>query len=97
MTQYIDKSDLIKKIDNLKHKIDNRYSYSNGWKDALRMVEAELDTLEVKEVDLDDVIENYIHENFGERWDGCVPVGCFELDSMAEHFYMLGFNARKEE
>ena len=51
--------------------------------------------IEVKEEDLDDVIENYIHENFGERWDGCVPVGCFELDSMAEHFYMLGFNARK--
>lgn len=52
MAQYIDKDALVAKIDNLKHKIDDRYSYSNGWKDALRMLEAELNTLEVKEVDL---------------------------------------------
>lgn len=52
---------------------------------------------EQPEVDLDEVIENYILENFGERWDGCVPVGCFELDQMAEHFYELGRNARKED
>lgn len=51
---------------------------------------------EQPEVDLEDVIENYILENFGERWDGCVPVGCFELDLMAKHFYKLGLNTRKE-
>ena len=45
----INKDTLAAKIDNLKHKIDDRYSYSNGWKDALRMIEAELDTLEVKD------------------------------------------------
>ena len=38
MTQYISKDALVTEIDNLKHKIDDRYSYSNGWKDALRML-----------------------------------------------------------
>ena len=52
---------------------------------------------EQPEVELDDVIENYILENFGERWDGAVPVGCLELDLMAEHFYKLGKNTRTGE
>lgn len=52
MGQYISKSALVAEIEKLKHRIDDRYSYSNGWIDALLMVEAELDTLEVKEMDL---------------------------------------------
>lgn len=53
MAQYINKDALAAEIEKLKHRIDERYSYSSGWKDALLIVEAKLDTLEVKEVDLE--------------------------------------------
>ena len=39
---------------------------------------------------LDEEISNYIEKHFGESWDGCVPVGCFELDKMAHHFAQWG-------
>lgn len=53
MAQYIDKDALVAEIDKLKGKVDDESSYCNGWQQALRMLEMELDTLEVKEVDLE--------------------------------------------
>ena len=90
MPQYIDKYALIEIIDNLKHKIDDRYSYSSGWKDALSMVEAELDTLEVKEVDLEEEVEDYIDKYNGVWVDS-------DYIKFARHFFELGIKAQKGE
>ena len=50
--EYIDKSALIAKIDKLKGKVSDSSSYCNGWQHGLRMLEIELDTLEVKKIDV---------------------------------------------
>lgn len=53
--------------------------------------------LEQPEVDLDKEINLYCEKEFGKSWDGCMPVGCLELDIMARHFYELGQRKVKEE
>lgn len=53
MEQYIPKSALVAEIKELKGKISDSSSYCNGWQHALRMLELSLDSLEVKEVDLE--------------------------------------------
>lgn len=92
MAQYIDKDALVEKIDNLKHKIDDRYSYSNGWKDALRMVEAELDTLEVKDVDLEREIDGELKT----RWMG-EYLNTEKFYESAKHFFELGLKSQKRK
>ena len=49
MTQYIDKDALVAKIEKLKGKVSDDSSYCDGWQHALRMLEIELNTLEVKD------------------------------------------------
>lgn len=51
MAQYIDKSALVAMIKKLNGKVNDGSSYCNGWQHALRMLEMELDTLEVKEME----------------------------------------------
>ncbi len=52
MAQYIDKSAVVAEIEKLKGKVDDGSSYCNGWQQALRMLEMELDNLEVKDFEL---------------------------------------------
>lgn len=52
---------------------------------------------EQPESDIEKEIHEYIEKEFGERWDGCVPISCFDLVMMANYFYELGLNVRKEE
>lgn len=40
--------------------------------------------------ELEKEIETYFDSNFGIPWDGCHPIGVFELDSMARHFAQWG-------
>jgi len=49
MEQYISKSALVAEIEKLKGKVSDDSSYCNGWQHALRMLEIELNTLEVKD------------------------------------------------
>lgn len=85
MTQYISKDALVTEIDNLKHKIDDRYSYSNGWKDALRMLEAELDTLEVKEVDFEEELDEWMKYGPHTSYPWCTIPDAIEIT--AKHFF----------
>ena len=48
----INKDALVAEIDKLKGKVSDGSSYCNGWQHALRILELSLDTLEVKEEDL---------------------------------------------
>ena len=93
MSKYIDKDALVAKIDNLKHKMDDRYSYSHGWKDAFRMLEAELDTLEVKEVELTQETSNFIDTYYKDAKIGHK----LSIRRAAKHFFELGLKAQKGE
>ena len=102
----IDKDALVAEIEKLQLcTMDEHMNYysaeAQGEYNALSKLESFLDTLEVKEVDLekeidlDTVIDAYMDKNFGEPWDGARPVGSFELAIMAEHFFELGLKAQK--
>ena len=56
----IDKAAVLAEINKLKGKVDDGSSYCNGWQHALRMLEIELNTLEVKEVQEEPVSEELI-------------------------------------
>lgn len=49
--ELIDKAAVVAVIEKIRCKVDDDSSYCNGWKHALRMLEIEINTLEVKEVD----------------------------------------------
>lgn len=44
----------------------------------------------INQEELEKEIETYFDSNFGTPWDGCHPIGVFELDSMARHFAQWG-------
>lgn len=46
---------------------------------------------------LEEEIETYFDGNFGIPWDGCHPIGVFELDSMARHFAKWGSEDAREQ
>lgn len=51
--ELIDKEKVVSEIDKLKGKISDSSSYCNGWQHALHMLELSLNTIEVKNVDLE--------------------------------------------
>ena len=81
----IDKAAVLAEINKLKGKVDDGSSYCNGWQHALRMLEIELNTLEVKGVDLEKTLigfqNRYAYENSGE-----LPSAI----EIAKHFFELG-------
>lgn len=79
MAHYIDKSALVAEIEKLKGKVNDVSAYCNGWQHALRMLELSLDTLEVKEVDLEKEYKDFINIDNGRSM--------FET---AKHFFGLG-------
>ena len=95
MEQYIPKSALVAEIEKLKGKISDNSSYCNGWQHALRMLELSLDTLEVKEVDL----EKYYHDFLQKEWFGNSHVRTVSemMAFTAKHFFELGLKAQKGE
>lgn len=100
MTQYIDKNEVENILRNLwkkddGHNAEHRIYYNK----ALQEVQCELDTLEVKEVDLEEEID---------RWQGCeafpegvgitpLPKAMEIVERTAKHFFELGLNAQKGE
>ena len=102
MEQYISKSALVAEFNRLIAELVKEGEgtmFEQGRISAFEDAKLFLDTLEVKEVDLekeidlDTVIDAYMDKNFGEPWDGARPVGSFELAIMAEHFFELGIRA----
>lgn len=83
--ELIDKAVVVAEIKKLKSKIDELSSYGHGWHDALRMLEAQIDTLEVKEVNLDksltDFMSRYAYEN-GDEYPSSIDI--------AKHFFEFG-------
>ena len=98
MTQYINKDDLVAEIEsyisNYKEilaKIDRNNTY---WVDSVSMIEAKIDalqhllifidTLEVKEVDLNEEIEKCLKRH------NMLAVGKKDFTDIAKHFFELG-------
>lgn len=103
----IDKDALVAEIENLENtykKCPTRNSYEDGlkdgrligYKDALHKI----DTLEVKEMDLEKAIDDYIYTNNGRKrltleldWKQCdVTFKTGKLINFAKHFFELGLN-----
>lgn len=96
--ELIDKAALVAEIDNLKHKVDDRYTYSRGWKDALCMLEAELDTLEVKEVDLEKELSQWWKYERTKDYNVDILYERYPNVSMklAKHFFELGLRVNQK-
>ena len=99
MTQYINKSAVVAEIDRLQETTmdENKNflsSYYEGVFDGLSMLENFLDTLEVKDVDLNEEFDNYTKNILA-----CdVQFEPFtHLYNCAKHFFKLGLNAQKGE
>ena len=88
MEQYIDKDALVAKINAL---LDdefqcNSYDEATGFQNALTLIEKFIDTLEVKEVDLD--------TDFGVSWgEYCDCGGNINDYEVAKHFFELGLRS----
>ena len=104
----IDKDALVAEI---KKKIRTEQGYSSGgaecgYRDCARDILSFIDTLEVKEVNLDDEKDAYICNHFSEGSDGGMisdvhreigGVTYFDLSNIAEHFFKLGLKVHKGE
>lgn len=100
MAQYIDKAAVVAGIDDWRDKIKkgvfsipltgNERAYSAFEYEVLGKVISYLDTLEVKEVDLEKEIElvKGDYEQVDVAWNN-------DFDYLAKHFFELGINTRK--
>ena len=102
MAQYIDKATVVAEIENLKgeylkHCKDKFYgAWSCGTLDNILSF---LDTLEVKEVDLDKEIDNIWNPRFNLGWNekSLLSMNHEGFTTIAKHFFELGLKAQKGE
>lgn len=99
MAQYINKSALVAEIEK---KLNSCKTYSteyvNGKKYALKSILSFLDTLEVKELDLEKEIDNVWSPHFNLGWDdnSLVSINHKSFESIASHFFELGLAQNKK-
>ena len=96
MEQYISKSALIAEIENLvdkgKYHDDYDCAYRDGNNGALYALKGRIDTIEVKEMGLNEEIESYF-KGFGKF----ASVGIDDCIDIAKHFFELGLAVQKTE
>ena len=111
MEQYIPKSALVAKIERrIKTNKEcmlglKNLDYYQGKVDALNDTISFLDTLEIKEVDLEKEIDNYIYIDNGRQrlaleldWKQCnITFNGEKLIDFAKHFFEFGLKAQKGE
>lgn len=101
MTYYIDKDALVAEIEKLKSKVDDGSSYCNGWQHALRKLEIDINTLEVKEVDLEKALIEWHKEHFKKDGTFIGKSGFYLTNNsqmdIAKHFFELGLQVQKGE
>ena len=95
MTQYIDKDALVAEIEKLldKGKYHEEYdcAYRDGNNGALYALKGKLNTLEAKEVDLDEEIANQYESNYEDY------LTYEEFADIAKHFYELGLIKHRKQ
>ena len=97
MTQYIDKSTVVAKIEKLindEFQCDS-YDEATGFQRGLDLIRSFVDTLEVKEVDFETAfaasIDHFDEKNNYGRWPES------DLRQFAKHFFELGLKTQKRE
>ena len=79
-----------KEIERASHK--NLEDYFEGYEDALALLKQQyIDTLEVKDVDLNAAVEHYVEQHKSEL------NGYFDIRRIARHFFELGLKVQKGE
>ena len=101
MTQYIDKAAVVEEIEKLTDKVCDRLS-TEAMEGAIVLSEyiiSSLDTLEVKEVDLDkEIKKEYLERRcYGGRDNMLVILNEPQFNEIAKHFYELGLKVQKGE
>lgn len=91
MAQYIDKSALLAKIERIEKELNYEIFTDEylGKRWFCKHIKSFLDTLEVKEVDLDKEINKWIEDNT------CRGYCSASIRETAEHFFELGLKAQK--
>lgn len=91
MTHYIDKDAVVAEIERRLYLYDPIVGYEEGRKDEAKSILSFINTLEVKEVDLEKEIE-FLKEYYKEgnvEWNG-------DFDFIARHFFELRLNTSEE-
>lgn len=103
MAQLIDKSALVTEIEKLLDKGKYHNDYDCGFRDgnnaALYAIKGRIDTLEVKEIDLEKELESWRHNHFHGRRDKEASGEYLERVSqlnLAKHFFELGLKAAQK-
>lgn len=105
MAQYVNKDALVAEITRRKTNI-KEYCLQKGHDERFDVVPEQLahilsfiDTLEVKEVNLEKEIDNVWNPHFNLGWDdnSLLSINHKSFESIAKHFFELGIQARKKE
>jgi len=89
----IDKDALVAEIERLRELLNLNLRHDQGVCDGLYAVQKFLDTLEVKEVDINKEISQFIDDNFEKATIGHK----LSLRRVAKHFFELGLKVQKGE
>ena len=97
----INKDALVAEIENIRKHYIERDDFDNGWNFALNKVLSFLDTLEVKDLDLEKELIEWHKEHFKKdgtfiRMSGFYLTNSSQMD-IARHFFELGLKAQKGE
>lgn len=107
MPQYIDKNAVVAEIERIIEEPapshDSQCSWEDGYYCGLCKAESIIDTLEVKEVDLDSNIRAYLTNHFNVYEDGVLqskkssqPLCTYDIIKVAEHFFELGIKVNQK-
>ena len=104
MAKYIPLDALVAEIEKIRAKwfgINN--DFADGQKVALTKILSLIDTLEVKEVDLDSDIRTYLTNHFNVYEDGVLqskkselPLRTYDIIKIAKHFFELGLQVAQK-
>lgn len=106
MTQYINKDTLVAEIKRRKELVSDPILSCNdlmiGERNAFFNLLSFINTLEVKEVNLEEEITDYINRHYHIRFDetlerGNDPLTTMDFEEIAKYFFELGLKAQKGE
>ena len=101
MAQYIDKAAVVAEIEKRIKEVSQieKASYEIGLCDAYKIVLRFLDTVGIKDVDLEkEIKEEYLkRRRYGVRDNMLVILNELQFNNIAKHFFELGLKAQKGE
>lgn len=102
MSQYINKSAVVAEIEKLESRFQNGSDedYADGYHYSLKLVKRILDTIEVKEVDIEKQVIDWWNAHYSSKaytFEGYAGhyVENSTLIEIAKHFFELGLKAQK--